>query len=193
MPRKCFRGSLENAFEVPATLSSPQGVRSIGRQLFDNLRTDSFSAPLAVSLGHPFHLWRWPSGKGLTGGVWFRSGKTVFVWMAGLGRTGLADTFQGWVARNYRYLSPTDVDSSAATRRNEPPANYMTLPLGPFYYGANPGPYPPSGPGSKSGCGALQFSTVFVRFTAHILSGAQTPHFHRQGWPRRPKEVENRT
>ncbi len=60
MPAAAFPGGL---FEVCANLSSPQGVRSVGRPLFENLRFARFQPPTrSVPRVTHFHPDGWPGG-----------------------------------------------------------------------------------------------------------------------------------
>jgi len=57
-----LRSCLENTFEVRANLSSPQGVRSVGRRLFENLILQASGNASRVSRATHFHPQGWPSG-----------------------------------------------------------------------------------------------------------------------------------
>ena len=49
----CRLDTLVETFRGSANLSSPQGVRSVGQQMFENLKSQGLAKP-EVSLGHPF-------------------------------------------------------------------------------------------------------------------------------------------
>jgi len=53
---------LENAFAVSADAFSPQGVRSVGRRVFDNLILQASVNASRVSWATLFHPQGWPSG-----------------------------------------------------------------------------------------------------------------------------------
>ncbi len=62
-PNPRFRSLPRNAFEVGVDSFSPQGVRSVGPRLFDNLILQASGNARSASLGHPFHPQGWPSGR----------------------------------------------------------------------------------------------------------------------------------